>query len=30
MKNIDAVLKGGEPLTPVNRHMMSNVVKSKL
>jgi hypothetical protein len=23
MKNIDAVLKGKEPLTPVNKHLMS-------
>lgn len=30
MRNIDAVLKGKDALTPVNKHMMSNAEKSKL
>lgn len=30
MKNIDAVLKGKQPLTPVNLHMMAVAAKSKL
>lgn len=30
MKNIDAVLKGREPLTPVNKHLLSKVAKPKL
>jgi hypothetical protein len=30
MKNVDAVLKGKDPLTPVNKHMMSTASKPKL
>lgn len=25
MKNVDAVLKGREPLTPVNKHLMGKL-----
>jgi hypothetical protein len=30
MRNIDAVLKGKEPLTPVNAHLMAAPSKAKL
>jgi len=30
MRNIDAVLKGNEPLTPVNKHLIVVPVKQNL
>ena len=30
MRNIDAVLKGKEPLTPVNKHLMAELSNVKL
>jgi hypothetical protein len=30
MRNIDAVLKGGEPLTPVNKHLLNKNGQAKL
>ena len=30
LKNIDAVLKGNEPLTPVNKHLMVAKAKAML
>jgi hypothetical protein len=30
MRNIDAVLKGKQPLTPVNMHLMISAAKDKL
>lgn len=30
MRNIDALLKGQKPLTPVNMHLMTSAVKSNL